>query len=153
MEWEESGIQIKGEYLSNFCFVDDIVLMSKSTDKLQQMILELHKNSQKVRLKMIMKESMVIFKNYILHHEIRIDNEVLECAQEYIYLGQNIGACPNYGTEIKRRIALEWSAFGRKHNVMKTNIPLSLERKVYNQYILPALTCESETWSLRKTPE
>ena len=51
LEWEEARIQINGEYLNNFRFGDDIVLKSKSTDKLQQMILQLHKENQKVGLK------------------------------------------------------------------------------------------------------
>ena len=27
--------------------------------------------------------------------KIRIDDEVIECVQDYINLGQNIGACPD----------------------------------------------------------
>ena len=34
---------------------------------------------------MIMKKTKVIFDNYILIHDIKIDNEVIECVQEYIY--------------------------------------------------------------------
>ena len=33
---------------------------------------------------------------------------------------------------------------------MKSNLPLSLKRKVYNECILPFLTYISETWSLTK---
>ena len=42
LEWDEAEIQKYGEYLDNLRFADDIVLMSKSTDKPQQMILPLH---------------------------------------------------------------------------------------------------------------
>ena len=45
-----------------------------------------------------------------------------------------------------------WSTFGKKHNVMNSNL-LSLRIKVYNQCILPILTCGSETWSLTKAFE
>ena len=40
LEWEETGFKIN-EHLNNLRFADDIVLMNKSTDKLQQMILQL----------------------------------------------------------------------------------------------------------------
>ena len=36
-------------------------------------------------LKMNMKKTKVMFKNYVLGHEIKIDDEVIECVQEYIY--------------------------------------------------------------------
>ena len=39
LEWEESGIQINGEYLNNIRFAYDIVLMNESTDELQHRIL------------------------------------------------------------------------------------------------------------------
>ena len=46
-----------------------------------------------------------------------------------------------------------WSAFDRQHNVMISNLPLSLKRKVYNQYILPVLTYGSEIWNLTQALE
>ena len=46
-----------------------------------------------------------------------------------------------------------WSAFGKQSSVMKSNLPISLKRKVYNQCILPVLTYGSETWSLTKVLE
>ena len=42
---------------------------------------------------------------------------------------QTIGACPDCEKETKRRKGMEWSAFGRQHNVMKSNLPSSLRRK------------------------
>ena len=72
-------MQIKGEYLNNYKFDNVIVLMSESKDKLQQMILQLQRESQKVSLKMNMKKTKVMFNNYILDHEIRIHDEVKKC--------------------------------------------------------------------------
>ena len=69
--------------------------MSDSTNELQQMILQLHKESQKVGLKV----NKVMFNNYILDHEVEI-HEVKECLQYYIYLGQKIGTCRDHEKEI-----------------------------------------------------
>ena len=52
--------------------------------------------------------------------------------------------------ETKTRIRIGWSAFGRQHNVMKSNLPLSLKRKLYNLCILLLV---SETCSLTKVLE
>ena len=42
------------------------------------MILRLHRENQKVGLKMNIKKTKVIFNNYILDPEIRVDNKVIE---------------------------------------------------------------------------
>ena len=65
-----SGTQINGKYLNNLQFTNNIVLLSESTYELQQMILQLHKESQKVGLKMNKKKIKVVFNNYILDHKI-----------------------------------------------------------------------------------
>ena len=62
-------------------------------------------------------------------HEIKIYDEVIQCVQEYIYLGQKIGACIDHEKEIKRRIGMGWSSFGRQHNIMKNNL-LLLKKKI-----------------------
>ena len=77
LEWEESEIHINGEYLNNLKFVDDIVIMSELTDELQQMILQLHRESHKVGLKTNMKKTKVMFNNYILDLKIKIDDEII----------------------------------------------------------------------------
>ena len=37
-----------------------------------------------------MKKTKEMFNNYVQDHEIKIDDEVIECVQEYIYLGQKL---------------------------------------------------------------
>ena len=100
-----------------------------------------------------MKKTKVMFNNYILDHWTEIDDEVIECVQEYIYLGQKIGACPDHEKEIKRRIGMGWNDFGKQHNVIKSNLPPSLKKKPYDQYILLVLTYGLETWSVLKMVE
>ena len=81
---------------------------------------------------MNMKKTKMMFSNFIGDHEIKIHDKVIEGVQYYIYLGQKIGACRDYEKEINR-IGMGWSAFVRQHNVMKSNLPLLLNRKEYNQ--------------------
>ena len=38
-----------------------------------------------------------------------------------------MGASPDHEKEIKRWTRVEWSAFGRHQNVMKSNLPLLLK--------------------------
>ncbi len=82
-----------------------------------------------------------------------IGNEALELVEEYTYLGQMVKANPAHEKEIRRRIGMGWSAFGKQNLVMNSNLPLSLKRKVYNHCTLPVLTYGSETWRLTKELE
>ncbi len=79
-----------------------------------------------------------------------IGNEALELVEEYTNLGHMVGGNPAHEKEIRRRIGMGWSAFGKQNLVMDSNLPLSLKRKGYNQCILPVLTYGSETWRLSK---
>ncbi len=73
--------------------------------------------------------------------------------EEYTYLGQMVSANPAYEKEMRGRIGMGWSAFGKQNLVMNSNLPLSLKRKVYNQCILPVPTYGAETWRLPKELE
>ena len=83
----------KWKYLINLQFADDIVLMSELIDDLQQKILQFFKVSHIMGLKINMKKTKLMFSNYILGNEIKIDDEVIKCIQKYIYLEKKIGAC------------------------------------------------------------
>ncbi len=69
------------------------------------------------------------------------------------HLGQMVSANPAHEKEIRRRIGMGWSAFGKQNLVMNSNLPVSLKRKVYNQCIRPVLTYGPETWRLTKELE
>lgn len=45
LAWENAGLLINGEYLSNFRFADDIVLLSESAEHLQKMLEEMQSES------------------------------------------------------------------------------------------------------------
>ena len=55
--------------------------------------------------------------------------------------------------EVKRRSRAGWNAFGNFNDIMKSNIPICLKRKVFNQCVIPAMTYGSETWAVTKKME
>ena len=153
LNWEGRGIKVDGEYLNNLRFADDIVIVCETAEELQQMIEELHMACIGIGLKMNMKKTKVMFNNHAVKKEIKVVNDSLETVNEYNYLGQVVYANPGHESEIKRRISLGWRAFGKQIDIMKSKLPLSLKRKVFNQQVLPVLTYGSESWSLTKTLE
>ena len=52
LDWENKGIRIDGEYLSNLRFADDIALFAENLHDLQKMLDELNEESKKVGLYM-----------------------------------------------------------------------------------------------------
>ncbi len=117
------------------------------------MINDLHRESLKVGLKMNMKKTKIMYNKHLIGRQVMIGNEALELVEEYMYLGQMVSANPAHEKKIRRRIGMGWSAFGKQNFVMNSNLPLSLERKVYNQCILQVLTYGAETWRLTKELE
>ena len=52
LNWEKKGIKINGSYLSQLRFTDDVVVIAKSPEELQEMIQEFNEGSLKVGMKM-----------------------------------------------------------------------------------------------------
>ena len=53
---------------------------------------------------------------------------------------------------MKRRIGQGWNAFCKLNNIMRDkNVPMRLKRKALNEWILPVMTYDCETWSLSNT--
>ena len=51
-------------------------------------------------------------------------------------------------------MALGWAAFGKVNNIMRSrNTNMKVKRKVFNEYILPLMMYESETWALNNAME
>ena len=54
-------------------------------------------------------------------------------------LGQKISANPDHEKKEKeKRIRIGWNAFSKQHNDIKSNLPLSLKRKVQDITIINA---------------
>ncbi len=153
LEWDDIGLEIDGDYLNNLRFADEIILLSYSGEDLEKMISDLHRESLKVGLKMIMKKTKIMHNKHLIGSQIIIGNEALELVEEYTYLLQMVSANPAHEKEIRRRIGMGWSAFGKQNLVMNSKLALSLKRNVYNQCILSVITYGSEAWRLTKKLE
>jgi len=79
--------------------------------------------------------------------------KLFEEFNEYLYLGQLLTLDRDYEIEIKRRITIGWKTFGKHCQIMKSNLPTCLKRKIYNHCVLPSMTYGCETWKLNKSTE
>ncbi|XP_030755289.1 uncharacterized protein LOC115881780 [Sitophilus oryzae] len=137
LSWENRGINIDGERLTHLRFADDIVLVSDNIGDSKQMLEELVQASLKVGLRINTSKTQIMT-NLVLTQNIRIGDADIKETHIYKYLGHEIQIGKNNQIhEIQRRIGLGWAAFGKLRETFKSDIPICLKRKVYEQCVLP----------------
>ena len=148
LNWENKGVKIDGEFLSNLRFADDIFLCTERPQELQQMLQELSDESRQMGLKMnITKTKVMVVDNT----PINVNNVLIENVPGYVYLGQHYSLKEkNQDKEIQRRIMAGWAAYAKHRDIFKSNLAICLKRQVYNSCVLPAMTYGAETWTLTK---
>ena len=110
LNWENKGVKIDGEFLSNLRFADDIFLCTETPQELQQMLQELSDESRRMGLKMNIAKTkaMVVIDNT----PINVNNVLKENVQGYVNLGQHDSLKEkNQDKEIQRRIMADWAAY------------------------------------------
>ena len=81
-----------------------------------------------------------MFNQFCIEQKIMLENTEIEKVDHYIYLGQQIRIDHELMDEVKRRLRAGWSAFGNLSDIMRSNMPICLKRKVFNQCVLPVCT-------------
>ena len=150
LNWDNTGITINGEKLNHLRFADDIVLISNNGEEAQEMLNDLNRESNKLGMKINMKKTKVMYNDYTNIIPVHVGTQEVEKVNDYVYLGQLVTMKNDKSDEIKRRIAAGWGAFGQYREILKSKIPLSLKRKVYNQCIQAAMTYGCQTWAVTK---
>lgn len=147
---DEKGININGETLSHLRFADDMVLIADRMDDAKILLDRLYHSSLEVGLRMNMAKTQIMT-NLVLSENITVAGNEIDQTTTYKYLGHEI--CigkDNQTTELNRRIRLTWVAFGKLNHVFKSDLPMCLKRKTFNQCILPVLTYGAETLTLTR---
>lgn len=148
---DEKGMNINGEQLSHLRFADDIVLITDRIDNAIEMCERLYHASMQVGLKINYSKTQVMT-NLVLSENINIAGTTIEQTSAYKYLGHEIRLSrDNQTNELIRRIGLTWAAYGKLRDVFKSDLPVCLKRKVFDQCVLPVLTYGAETLTLTKT--
>ena len=150
INWDSTGINIDGKLINHLCFADDIILITDNIQEAQNMLDMLNDASEKVGLKINLSKTQYMT-NLVLSGNLNINNIPLEQVHIYKYLGHEIGIRRDNQThEILRRIGLSWAAFGKLRHILRSDIPICLRRKIFNQCVLPVLTYGAETLTLTK---
>ena len=114
------------------------------------MVQDILETSKPVGLNMHLGKTKVMCNPGVNKTDININGRKIKEVDNYIYLSQTKDH--EQEQELKHRIGLGWTAFGKLDSIMKNKSnPLTLKTKVYNECILPVIMYGSKTWSLSKT--
>ena len=130
---------------------DNIVMVAKSPEKLESMLIDIHLASKPVGLSMNLSKTKVMLNETSITSTVTVDGNVIENVDRYVYLGKTVTQAGGLLPEIKRRIALGWAAFSKMANIMKSRkASMKIKRKRHNEYLSPVMVYGSETWALKK---
>ena len=127
-------------------YADDTTLIAAVFDKLQLSTNQLIEACKKFGLKVNSSKCKVMTEEVT---PITIDGEQVEAVDSFVFLGSVI---PSTSDDVKRRVALANTAFGRlrKNIWTRKDIQTRLKLRLYKALILPIATYGSETWTLTK---
>ena len=151
IDWKDKGINVDGKNLHHLKFADDIIIISKNLEDAESMLQDLNKESKSFGLSINKNKTKTMGNNLITARNIKLEGEDIEYVENYIYLGQNVNLTDkDMSKEINRRIQLGWMAFGKLGHILRSELPMCLKRKVFNQCIIPTMTYASETWTVTR---
>ena len=94
------------------------MLIAKSTSDLQKMIQDIHETSKPVGLNMHLGKTKVMCNPAVNKTDININGRKIEEVDNYIYLGQMVTKDHDQEEELRCRIGLGWTAFGKLDSIM-----------------------------------
>uniref|UniRef100_A0A0K0D673 Reverse transcriptase domain-containing protein n=1 Tax=Angiostrongylus cantonensis TaxID=6313 RepID=A0A0K0D673_ANGCA len=96
---------------------------------------------------MFMKNGLVSFAPFTLN-----GTNISECSS-YVFLGRQINMMKYLAPELSRKKLAAWGAFKIIEDIVERTKNTRLRAHLFDSRVLPALTCASDTWSLRKQNE
>ena len=97
------GIKIAGRNINNLSYADDTTLMAES-EELNSLLMKVKEESEKFDLKLNIQKTKIMASDHITSWQI--DEERVETAADFIFLGFKITADGDCSHEIKRRLLL-----------------------------------------------
>jgi len=100
----QAEIKIDGRNINNLSHADDTTLMAESEEELNNQLMKVKEESEKVGLKLNIQKTKIMASSPITSWQI--DGEPMETVTDFIFLGSQITADGDFSHEIKRHLLL-----------------------------------------------
>ncbi|EPB66637.1 hypothetical protein ANCCEY_14274 [Ancylostoma ceylanicum] len=150
LNWDEKGLSIDEEMLSNLRFADDIVLISKNTKEMNQLINELNVVGKSIGLEINMKKTQTMANQWSDNLTIQLDGIPLQKVDSFVYLGREISMMNDLITEIGRRRKAAWAVMDTIQEITSQIKDTFRRAHIFDSTVLPALCYGAQTWTNNK---
>ncbi|RWS06003.1 endonuclease-reverse transcriptase-like protein [Dinothrombium tinctorium] len=151
LEDSEIGVKIGGRNINNLRYADDTTLLSETEDGLRHLIKRTKDESAKFGLLLNIKKTKIMTTAGNGNIKIKIDNEEIECVQDFIFLGSRIVRNGDCSTEVKRRLTMGRSAMLSMNKVWKSKyVSLTTKCRLVYAIVFPITMYGCESWILKK---
>ena len=148
------GINIQGEVIKDLRFADDIDLLATSEKDLQDQMCMVHEDGESMGLHINIEKTKVLVMGSSTQAHIEISGEMIECVEQFVYLGSLITRNNDCSKEIQRRIGIASSVFGSMKEIWGSqNISLRNKLRILDCCVFSSLLYACETWTLKKQDE
>ena len=138
--------------LTDLCYADDIVIFASLIDIITNTVDVMSTRAAPLGLQVNWNKTKILqitADNTPLQQVTVTDNTTIEAVDNFVYLGSKVVSSCSSLPEIRRRLALAHSAFGRLGNAWRRrSISLTLKLRLLNALVLPVLLYGSESWTL-----
>ena len=151
------GINIQGLNVNNLRYADDTALLADDENKLQNIVTKVQIESSKAGLEMNVKKTKTMIISRDAENkkiEVRVNNEVLQQVNKFIYLGTETREDIKTEKEIERRSNIAKEKFFKMSKVFTTKrLKLKTKLNILKCYIYSIFTYGCEAWTLSKASE
>ena len=146
LEEAQAGIKIAGRNVNNFRYVDETILMAESEEELENLLMKVKEESEKVGLKLNIQKTKIVASGPFTSWQI--DRETVS---DFIFLSSEITADGDCSHEIKRGLLLGRKVISYLDIILKsTDITLSMKFHLVKAMVFPVVMYRCESWTLKK---
>ncbi|CAG4960734.1 unnamed protein product [Parnassius apollo] len=154
---EECGLRMGELTVKYLLYADDQIIFASSAAELQMMVTlmnwELKERGMKVNAS---KTKVMVFEREESKTvcEIKIEGELIEQVDEFVYLGYVFSRDGRYDRDIERRLNAGNRVNGGLHSIMKNqNVSKKVRMVIHNAVLVPTLMYGIESWVWQKKHE
>ena len=145
----QAGIKIARRNINNLWYIDDTILMAKSKEELNSLLLKVKEESEKVDLKLSIQKTKIMASGPITSQQIY--GEIMKTVRDFILLGSKITADGDCSHAIKRCLLLGRKAMTNLDSILKSrDITLPTKVHLVKAMALPVVMYGCESWTIKK---